>query len=137
MENILISYWHWKITSLNTMYWIEFWRFIKGSKVAPLLKSGEDVISANCQSICVEQILVHLHTLHTIAFHFAHTSTSHVYFFMILPHPHPHTSPRPQRQNALYDMHVTYQITPKLVVEFDKSTIIYIERHFKVQRKKC
>ena len=89
------------------------------------------------QSICVQPILAHPHTLRTIAFHSAHSHTARVCFWEFLPHPHPHTSPRPQRQNALYDMHVTYQITPKLVVEFDKSTIIYIERHFKVQRKKC
>ena len=89
------------------------------------------------QSICVLQILAHPHTLRTLVFCSAHSHTAHVCFLEFLQHPHPHTSPRPQRQNALYDMHVTYQITPKLVVEFDKSTIIYIERHFKVQRKKC
>jgi len=48
------------------------------------------------QSICVQPLLAHPHTLPTIAFHCAH-SHQHVCFLKILPHPHPHTSPGPQK----------------------------------------
>ena len=58
------------------------------------------------QSICVQPILAHPHTLRTIAFHFAHSRTAHVRFLIILPHPHPHTSPGPQKKNDLHDIHV-------------------------------
>ena len=73
----------------------------------------------NGESICVQPILAHPHTLRTLAFRSAQSHTAHVRFLKILPHPQPNTSPGPQKWNALYDIHMWCQITPELVVELE------------------
>ena len=49
------------------------------------------------QSICVQPVLAHPHTLRTIAFCSAHSRTACVCVLKKIPHPHPHTSLGPQK----------------------------------------